>query len=216
MLHPIYYLLFILLAFPTMCSLSQKLTSFISSVFYAAMNQNCSILLKKYLLSLLWQAFLRYSRSTFYFLCLQHSTYLPLLNSQNSICYLQMQAHSPQIYFSGTHLIIVIILKEAGYARVGWLDQDNDEPDFSQRLCVSEWRLTNIIKNNNLEPVHTQLMMTLLLPKTSLGHFAYYKLLFQTESFAFYPKVVLVKGTVTTQPVSFEDDNTAAEASLLC
>lgn len=48
------------------------------------------------------------------------------------------------------------------------------------------------------------------------SRFAYCNLPFQTESFAFYPKVALVKGAVTTQAISFEDDNTAAEASLLC
>lgn len=48
------------------------------------------------------------------------------------------------------------------------------------------------------------------------SHFAYSNLPFQTEPFAFYPKVALVKGAVTTQAISFEDDNTAAEASLLC
>jgi len=52
--------------------------------------------------------------------------------------------------------------------------------------------------------------------QTTPSHFAYSDLPFQTESFAFYPKVVLVKGAVTTQAISFEDDNTAAEASLLC
>lgn len=52
--------------------------------------------------------------------------------------------------------------------------------------------------------------------QTTPSRFAYSNLPFQTEPFAFHPKVVLVKGAVTTQAISFEDDNTAAEASLLC